>query len=522
MKFALAASALGVAAFGSYKWFQTSTTQKEVVSFLTSLQTAKNERLFANQDYSPEAIRFRGGVRILCIDGGGTRGVVPIELLKQLETATGKPLYELFDLIVGTSTGGLIAAAVGLERYNAKEVEQVYDLVSEHVFGVPWYEKLYGGLFTGLNRYGTRVGLLESVCKVIGDSSMSDPKFASCPRVVVTTTTNSSPYVVRSWNIPEEPDHSSEWTIWEALRATSAAPSYFPPLNHKNLRFVDGGVTANNPAEIALQEAKRLWPNNEVKLLVSLGTGSMAEFAPNRAMEVVKSATETEQTHQRVLSLLNNRYKRFNPPVPVVDLAEANENLLSQLKELTRIHLNGPSTKAAIKTVAAVLSDPTFVIAKEEEQASVRSAYALWNKVDFHAHMRAAKEVFLSFWYCGDSFLGDQMRTWVDYFKRGMHVTVVLPSCEALDEVAKTVHFSKASREFDGKKVTRTIQDLQKALSIARAEGATIDGTLEILTVDHAQHYSIYLIDETQVLVSVFEEDWGPTVRIAPKQENSF
>ena len=66
-----------------------------------------------------------GGVRILALDGGGTRALVTIEMLKELEAQTGRRVHELFDVVAGTSTGGILAAGIQ-ERLSLEELEGLY------------------------------------------------------------------------------------------------------------------------------------------------------------------------------------------------------------------------------------------------------------------------------------------------------------------------------------------------------------------------------------------------------------
>eukprot|EP00922_Rhytidocystis_sp_ex-Travisia-forbesii_P009144 GHVS01013356.1.p1 GENE.GHVS01013356.1~~GHVS01013356.1.p1 ORF type:complete len:1733 (-),score=316.77 GHVS01013356.1:277-5448(-) len=78
------------------------------------------------------------GLRLLCLDGGGSRGVVSIGVLRQLQAVVGhRPLHQLFDVVCGTSTGGIIAMLVGMEKMEVRELEGIYDALIRHVFHPP-------------------------------------------------------------------------------------------------------------------------------------------------------------------------------------------------------------------------------------------------------------------------------------------------------------------------------------------------------------------------------------------------
>jgi len=112
--------------------------------------------------------------------------------------------------------------------------------------------------------------------------------------------------------------------IWQACRATSAAPTFFPPIEIEGQKFLDGGMVFNNPVHIVYREAREIWPDQE-PLLISIGTGDapMEEFGQN-LVQVVKTlkniATETEETANTFLEgegralAKHNRYYRFNVP----------------------------------------------------------------------------------------------------------------------------------------------------------------------------------------------------------------
>lgn len=73
------------------------------------------------------------GLRILSMDGGGMKGLATVQMLKEIEKGTGKRIYELFDLICGTSTGGMLAVALGMRLMTLEECEDIYKNLGEDV-----------------------------------------------------------------------------------------------------------------------------------------------------------------------------------------------------------------------------------------------------------------------------------------------------------------------------------------------------------------------------------------------------
>ncbi len=187
---------------------------------------------------------------ILTLDGGGMRGMLTIQLLKALETTAGMPCYDVFDMVAGTSTGGIMAGLI-VSGHTAIEIEQLYTQLVTQVFD----HKVLGNRYINppafsKDKYRTLLQkvvddmTLEQACKLKGldlmitsqDLAAAEETFFSCFL---------------------QPDGSYYGTYKDVLlravmEATMSAPTYFNPLE----RFVDGGSTTyNNPALAAYMEA---------------------------------------------------------------------------------------------------------------------------------------------------------------------------------------------------------------------------------------------------------------------------
>lgn len=241
--------------------------------------------------------------KILAIDGGGIRGIIPAYLLQQIEGVMGKPLYQCFDVIAGTSTGGLIAlglttpTASGSPPWSATDILNIYLGKESQIF-----VRQSGGDFEA-EYYATDddteppTGIEPLLKSMFGSVTLSQAQQQlkslgnPIPKQVLTTcyTINGAqgvgygPYLF-NWADAAE-GQADDYCVWEAARGTSAAPTYFPVANvgagvrdgsnATNRWAVDGGVLANNPALYGLSEGARLslYQSLGDVLIVSLGTG---------------------------------------------------------------------------------------------------------------------------------------------------------------------------------------------------------------------------------------------------------
>ncbi|GAB5388662.1 MAG: patatin-like phospholipase family protein [Alphaproteobacteria bacterium] len=227
---------------------------------------------------------------VLAIDGGGLRGIVPAKVLQELEERTGKPVSELFDMVVGTSTGGLLSLGLTTPdranprkpRYSARDMVELYEGIGDQIFPKPTTVQRLRGLFR--DTYDPRP-FERLLRQKMGNARIKE----SLTSVIVTAydTARRGPVFMKHYKNHAENRHFPDFLTRDAIRATCSAPTYFPPAEISSLpqiapdgrRFqrryelIDGGVFMTNPAAHAMIEAMRIKPEDTEILLVSLGTG---------------------------------------------------------------------------------------------------------------------------------------------------------------------------------------------------------------------------------------------------------
>ncbi len=220
-------------------------------------------------------------VRVLAIDGGGIRGIIPATVLADLELRAGRPVSQLFDLIAGTSTGGILALALmapgdgGGPRFSADDLIDLYVHEGPRIFRRSVFDRIRS-VDGALDEKYPSDGLVEVLRERFGDLRLRD----ALGDVLVTAydTVARSPFFFRSARA--RTDSQQDWAMRDAAHATSAAPSYFEPVKlAEKLSLIDGGVFSANPAMCALAEVLRVREPHEV-LMVSLGTGQQTRPLP--------------------------------------------------------------------------------------------------------------------------------------------------------------------------------------------------------------------------------------------------
>ncbi|KAK4703554.1 protein SCO1, partial [Phenoliferia sp. Uapishka_3] len=361
--------------------------------------------------FTPMQHRLKRPIRVLSLDGGGYRGLSSLLALQQVLNFAREDLNEparrpceVFDLIVGTSTGGLIALMLGRLGLSITEAIDLYISMGPRIFGKPGY-----GHLVAQGRFDVR-GLEDCMVEVAGrETKLMQPTNAdagpSCYTAVTTSFSSLSgpqPVLLRSYpSIEGMSPAGHEWTFVEAARATSAAPTYFEPIVVEDLLFEDAGASGNNnPAEIALQEAQRLSKTDAWKgraevgpiMLLSVGTGvaslirkgartaddlandpklfstlRTAFTAPGetkrRALGLVqhfiKIATDSSAVANRVFYAYNegDHYYRLDVPADLgnIDLADYGQRGI--IEALTNTYLTSNETRARVKRCAGMLKE---------------------------------------------------------------------------------------------------------------------------------------------------------------------
>ncbi|XP_056654896.1 85/88 kDa calcium-independent phospholipase A2 isoform X7 [Monodelphis domestica] len=310
---------------------------------------------------------------LLCLDGGGVKGLVLIQLLMAIEKAAGIPTKDLFDWVAGTSTGGILALAI----QHGKSMAYMRGL----------YFRMKDEVFRGSRPYES--GPLEEFLKrEFGEhTKMTDIKR---PKVMLTgTLSDRQPaelHLFRNYDAPEtrnEPRFAQnpnlqpltqpqDQLVWRAARSSGAAPTYFRPIG----RFLDGGLLANNPTLDAMteiheynQDMIRKGQGHKVKklsLVVSLGTGKSPQvpvscvdvFRPSNPWELARTVFGARELGKMVVDcctdpdgravdrarawceMVDIHYFRLNPQLGTdIMLDEVNDTVLVNALWETEVYI---------------------------------------------------------------------------------------------------------------------------------------------------------------------------------------
>ncbi|HEY1295768.1 MAG TPA: CBASS cGAMP-activated phospholipase [Chloroflexota bacterium] len=319
--------------------------------------------------------------KVLAIDGGGIRGIIPALILEAIEQRTQRAISDMFDMLAGTSTGGIIAlglvkpGADGRPDKSAHDIVGLYETQGGSIFPHSLRGTLHIEAFAG-SRYPSS-GVETTLQRYFGEVRLKD---ALKPVLVPSYDIEKQiPIFFKSEKARASADY--DFPMRQVARATSAAPTYFPPEKIETgdplqyYALIDGGVIANNPAMCAYAEAIKMGRAGEGVLMVSIGTGELRhpikyndanrwgqlEWAQPVLDVALQGSSETvDYQLQQFLSAggPNPSYFRFQLPLTqdAQEMDNAADANIKHLMDLTTDYLGDAGIKASLDALCTVLT----------------------------------------------------------------------------------------------------------------------------------------------------------------------
>ena len=317
---------------------------------------------------------------LLCLDGGGVKGIMTIQLLRALEQRAGAPCHQIFDLVAGTSTGGIIAGLIAA-GHTADEVDQLYETLVGKVF---LRRDLFANQFVNPPMW-SKASYRRLLKEIVKDTTLEETCLKSDLDLLITAHDVAEGEETYFSFLRERPAARNAYgrvLLRAAMEATMSAPTYFTPLE----RFVDGGTTTyNNPALVAILEAIQYGGGQYAAdhlSIFSFGTGCRtAMIAPDQVRnppgpdvpfwlswimnEAGNDASDMQSDLLRANQLLRGcDYRRFQlsldptalrrlPDLSLADIDVTDADRLSALtdKELSDVHLDNVGFFPVMKVI---------------------------------------------------------------------------------------------------------------------------------------------------------------------------
>jgi len=297
-------------------------------------------------------------MKVLSIDGGGVRGIIPARILKEIETRTNKPISKLFNIVSGTSTGGLLTLAItkpntqGNPEFSAENLVDLYMERSKEIFVKP---SIIRKIKTGFGLWGSkydRAAYDKILLQIFKDTLLSQ---SLCPVFIpIYSLGNSKPFIASTYFAARNKEN--DFYLRDIAGAASAAPTYFDPKKFRSpnsttiYQGVDGGIYANNPELIGVTGVYLLHPSFEIGniILLSLGTGDTVKNNQNsgndgdigwlKNKDIIGSMMDAESAiaETAVTAMLkNSNHFRFQLHLPseLADMDNSSDNNLNALLE---------------------------------------------------------------------------------------------------------------------------------------------------------------------------------------------
>jgi len=311
-------------------------------------------------------------ISILSIDGGGIRGIIPATYLMEVERRLGQPICRLFDLIAGTSTGGILAATLALPdrhgqpKYTAEQVRAAYLENGPAIFQRSRLRRLrtLGGLTRP--KYSPR-NLDMMLERYLGNKRLH----STLTEILVTAydMASATPWFFKTGFAEKHRNAADDPLLTQVVRATTAAPTYFPPLPLGRHCLVDGGVFAANPGLCAYAQARKTYPEEKDFFIVSLGTGLLAHDRPCSKIDnwgiidwavpisdIMLNAASATVNYQLQALVGRENYARFQVQLPpeAAAMDDAGEENMRRLVALAELGIR--QQKASLTRVCDVLA----------------------------------------------------------------------------------------------------------------------------------------------------------------------
>ncbi|KAE8554678.1 hypothetical protein EYB25_003219 [Talaromyces marneffei] len=308
------------------------------------------------------------GVRMISIDGGGTRGIAPLAFLNMVEDLMpGCPLHEQIDYAAGSSSGGLIVLGIFYRQWKPQKGKQLFLSMAERCFQRPKnaYECVQSTLRWLISDGFYDESNLESILQDMFPGRLFDhlPNTVSGTRFALTaTSTGNSRWIFGNYNAEIfEPRNDYEMVrvdnvqhevyAWEAGRATSAAPVFFKPIQIYSGTYWDGGLVFPDPVRLAMFESERLWPESIPDVVISLGTGIQPKTKGDRNslhrlwagfMDMLDGQSHSRDTEKGLERYIRGSFFRLNT---ILQRPIRLDNL-KDLEELSRaVHISPKSRR---------------------------------------------------------------------------------------------------------------------------------------------------------------------------------
>lgn len=315
--------------------------------------------------------RRKRRLRVLCLDGGGMKGRNLLLMIQEIERRAGRPISELFDVVCGTSIGGCGALFIARFGRDATEVaSSAFRGLQERCFATSSRVRFFQeGLWCTDERADLVTELLGGADLPLDRTRCDD----HAPLAFVVAARRSpqgdpEPFLFRTYqtkkrkNAPSPLPGTSNATFVHAVAATSAAPTYFAPVDDGEDPggLVDGGCVFNNPSLLALHELRAVFPDRRIGVVVSLGCGR--EPADKRRRRIYNNHVEEETiTHQYAEALVDSiggaTYERFDPPLEeYISPGEHRESILNAMELKTQEWLQSADVQARLDHVVARLN----------------------------------------------------------------------------------------------------------------------------------------------------------------------